>query len=75
MNMGKSCVRIRKIDDVPLEVIGEAVKRVPAKKFIVYNESTVKSSGKRTRKATTKKSGSTGAAKKRRGDIAGKRAR
>jgi len=31
LDMGKSCVRFRKLEDLPLEVIGEAVARVPAK--------------------------------------------
>lgn len=34
LNMGKSCVRFRNVDEVPLKVIGEAVKRVPVAKFI-----------------------------------------
>jgi hypothetical protein len=32
--MGKSCVRFRKLDDLPLEVIGKAVARYPVKKWI-----------------------------------------
>ncbi len=55
LDMGKSCVRFKKIEDVPLEVIGEAVKRVPAKKFIEYYESVIKSAGKRPSKASTGK--------------------
>lgn len=31
LDMGKSCVRFKKIEDVPLDVIGKAVKRFPAK--------------------------------------------
>jgi hypothetical protein len=38
LDMGKCCVRFKKIEDVPLEVIGEAIKRVPAKKFIAIYE-------------------------------------
>ena len=37
-NKGKCCVRFRKLEDVPLEVIGEAIKRVPAKKYIAMYE-------------------------------------
>ena len=36
LDMGKSCVRFKKIDDVPLKVIGQAIKRVPVKKFIAF---------------------------------------
>jgi hypothetical protein len=38
LDMGKCCVRFRKLEDVPLEVIGEAVKRMPAKKYIAIYE-------------------------------------
>jgi hypothetical protein len=34
LDMGKSCVRFRKLDDLPLDVIGKAVARYPAKKWI-----------------------------------------
>ncbi len=34
LDMGKCCIRFKKLDDVPLEVIGEAVRRTPAKKYI-----------------------------------------
>jgi hypothetical protein len=38
LNMGKSCVRLRKLEDIPLKVIGQAVKRVPVAKFIATYE-------------------------------------
>ena len=38
LDMGKSCVRFKKLEDVPLKVIGDAVKRVPMKKFIKQYE-------------------------------------
>jgi hypothetical protein len=34
LDMGKSCVRFKKLEDVPLDVIGQMIKRVPAKKYI-----------------------------------------
>ncbi len=34
LDMGKSCVRFKKLDDVPLAVLGKAIKRATAKKFI-----------------------------------------
>jgi hypothetical protein len=34
LDMGKSCIRFKKIEDVPLEVIGETIARVPAKTYI-----------------------------------------
>jgi len=38
LDMGKSCVRFKKIEDLALEVIGKAVARVPAKKYIAHYE-------------------------------------
>ena len=34
LDMGKCCVRFKKLEDVPLEVIGEAIRRMPAQRFI-----------------------------------------
>ena len=52
LNMGKSCVRFKKLEDVPLEVIGKAIKRMPVKKYIQLYESMLKanSAGKKVSK-------------------------
>lgn len=55
LDMGKSCVRFKKADDVPLKVIGEAIKRVPVKKFIERYESVIKPAGKTGGKSSTRK--------------------
>jgi hypothetical protein len=34
LDMGKSCVRFKKLDDLALDVIAEAIRRVPARKYI-----------------------------------------
>jgi hypothetical protein len=34
LDMGKSCVRFRRLDDLPLDVIGDEVRRVPVDRFI-----------------------------------------
>jgi hypothetical protein len=34
LDMGKSCIRFRKLDDLPLEVLGEAIRRMPARVYI-----------------------------------------
>ncbi|MFN8010495.1 MAG: DUF1801 domain-containing protein [Holophagaceae bacterium] len=34
LDMGKSCVRFRGLEDVPLEVVGEAIRKVPAKTYV-----------------------------------------
>jgi Domain of unknown function (DU1801) len=51
LDMGKACVRFKKLSDIPLEVIGEAIKRVPAKKYIEQYQSTLGAS-KSAKKAT-----------------------
>ncbi len=38
LDMGKSCIRFRKLDDLPLDLIGKAVKRVSARDFIRFAE-------------------------------------
>jgi hypothetical protein len=38
MDMGKACIRFKKVGDLPLGLIGKAVKRVPAKKYIQFCE-------------------------------------
>jgi hypothetical protein len=34
LDMGKACVRFKKIEDVALDVVGEAIRRIPAETFI-----------------------------------------
>jgi hypothetical protein len=34
LDMGKSCIRFKKLEDVALDVLGEAIKRIPAKKWM-----------------------------------------
>lgn len=46
MDMGKSCVRFRRIEDLPVELIGEAVARTPPEAFIALQEA-IRKPGKR----------------------------
>ena len=40
LNMGKSCVRFRKLDDLPLDVVGEAIALTPMDEFLeIYRAS------------------------------------
>ena len=55
LDMGKSCVRFRKIEDVPLQVVGQAIKRVPVKKFIAYYENAIGATAKAKRETAAKK--------------------
>jgi uncharacterized protein YdhG (YjbR/CyaY superfamily) len=61
LDMGKGCVRFKKLEDVPLEVVGDAIKRATMKQFLEHYESAIKSSSKRrssagSSKKTSKKS-------------------
>ena len=38
LDMGKSCVRFKKLEDIPLEVIGQVIARVPVKTYIARVE-------------------------------------
>jgi hypothetical protein len=37
-DVGQSCVRFRKLDDLPLDVIGDAIAATPAAKFVEHYE-------------------------------------
>lgn len=51
LDMGKSCIRFKKLEDIPLDVIGKAIARVPAKKFIAFYESAVQAANKRPKRS------------------------
>lgn len=38
LDMGKSCIRFRKLDDLPLDVIGEAVARMAPEELIALHD-------------------------------------
>ncbi len=38
LDMGKSCVRVKKLDDVALDVLGKTIKKMTVKKFIAAYE-------------------------------------
>ncbi len=45
LDMGKSCIRFKTLDDLALDVIGEAIRRVPAKTFIELYEKVRRTTG------------------------------
>jgi hypothetical protein len=51
LDMGKSCIRFKKLDDLALDVIGEAIARVPVKKFVEYYELAIKGRGASKKRA------------------------
>jgi len=63
LDMGKSCVRVKTLEDVPLDVVGRAFARITAEKFVAAYEKglTASASGRKAlkkrsaKKATPKK--------------------
>ncbi len=66
LDMGKSCVRFKKLEDVPLPVVARAVKRATVRTFVASYEASLEAAGtvhkgkkklaKKTAKKTAKKS-------------------
>jgi hypothetical protein len=52
--MGKSCIRVKSFDQVPLPVIGRAIKRATAKKFVKAYEAVIPDAVKKKRAAKAK---------------------
>ena len=73
LDMGKACLRFRKTEDLALDLIGEAIRRMPARAFIDYYKSVLKTQRRKTAggktakpaKATVKKKPDRAAPKKR----------
>lgn len=42
LDMGKCCIRFRKVEDLALDVIAEAVRRTPAAKYIEFYENALR---------------------------------
>lgn len=67
LDMGKACVRVKKLEDVPLEVITEAVARVPVDEYLAFYTKRIPASARKKaakKKATKKKAAKKEAAKK-----------
>jgi len=46
LDMGKSCVRFQRLDQVPLDVVGEVIRRVPPATYIAQYEASRAATGK-----------------------------
>ena len=42
LNMGKSCVRFKKMDEIPYKLIGELMKKISVKEWINIYEKNIK---------------------------------
>lgn len=60
LDMGKSCIRFKKAEDLALDVLGETIRRVPARKYIEHFEAMLQSrvSGNPAVKQTSSKKAS-----------------
>ena len=54
LDMGKCCIRFKKLEDLPLEVIGEFIGRVTARQYVASYETKLKPSVKKQPAATKK---------------------
>ncbi len=50
LDMGKACIRFKKVEDLALDVIGEAIRRVPVRKYLQHYEATMRARQARTTK-------------------------
>lgn len=46
LDMGKSCVRFKAVEDLALDVIAEAIRRLPAKTYVQHYEAALAATGK-----------------------------
>jgi hypothetical protein len=46
LDMGKSCIRFKKVEDLALDVIAEAFKRTPAREYVEFYERTMLANNK-----------------------------
>lgn len=46
LDMGKCCIRFKQPEDVSLDIIGEAIRRVPVKSYIEHYENAIRSTNK-----------------------------
>lgn len=49
LDMGKACVRFKTVEDVPLDVIGQVIARMPVKTYIAAVEKAIASRGKKAK--------------------------
>lgn len=46
LDMARSCVRVKRLEDIPLDVVGGVIKRMTAKKFVAAYEAGLPASAK-----------------------------
>jgi hypothetical protein len=53
LDMGKSCIRFKRLEDVDLELIGEAIHRVPVMEYIAFYKRAILSNSRRSAKRSS----------------------
>ncbi|GAB4384285.1 MAG: hypothetical protein Kow0022_06380 [Phycisphaerales bacterium] len=66
LDMGKGCVRFRRLEDVPLEVVGEAIRRVPVERLVAVYEENLRRPASDGGRRASKASGGSGKKKTKR---------
>lgn len=64
LDMGKSCIRFKKLADIDLDVIGQAIRRVPAHKYIANYVKILQSSSSQKRQRKSAAASQSSAAKR-----------
>jgi hypothetical protein len=41
LDPGKACIRFKRVEDLPLELIGEAIRRIPVSRYVEFYEASV----------------------------------
>ncbi|HZW07134.1 MAG TPA: DUF1801 domain-containing protein [Phycisphaerales bacterium] len=55
LDMGKSCIRFKSVEDLPLDVIGEAIRRMPVKSFVAeYERSLAAAAGDKAKRSAAR---------------------
>lgn len=55
LDMGKACIRFKRVEDLALDVIADAVKSQTTERYIAYYEAAIKTMRRRPAKATAKR--------------------
>lgn len=60
LDMGKSCVRFKRIDDVPLDVLGKTIKKITLERFLgVYEQSRAEEAARKAGQKPARKAAAT----------------
>lgn len=51
LDMGKSCIRFKKAEDLAMDLLGDSIRRMPVKKWIEYYETTFRNHRRKTGKS------------------------